>query len=73
MASHDPPLKPRYHGYLEPVFPCREIHTRHCPASFDAVCPGPCARYESEDPTPWLPELPPREEWPEGAYPDDQP
>jgi hypothetical protein len=38
-------------------------------ASFDAVCPGPCARYESEDPAPWLPELPPREEWPEGAYP----
>lgn len=50
-------LKPRYHGYLEPVFPCRELQTRHCPAVFERVCPGPCARYESKDPRPWWPEL----------------
>jgi hypothetical protein len=45
---------------MSPVFPCREMSTRHCPAGYLAECgPNrPCARYESEDPAPWLPELP---------------
>jgi len=42
----------------EPVHPCRVMETRHCPAVYDAVCGDrPCARYESEDETPWYPEI----------------
>lgn len=44
----------KYHGPMEPVHPCREMPTRHCPASYDAVCgERPCARFESTDPEPW--------------------
>lgn len=51
--------EPRYEGPMRPVFPCREMPTRHCPASYGEICGDdrPCARYESEDETPWLPEL----------------
>ena len=50
--------KPRYHGLMEPVFPCREMPTRHCPAVYEGTCgERPCARYESSDEAPWLPEL----------------
>ncbi|MGW4525153.1 hypothetical protein [Amycolatopsis sp. NPDC004378] len=53
------PVRPRFSGPMEPVHPCRQIPTRHCPAVYDDVCGDrPCARFESEDETPWLPELP---------------
>jgi len=42
-----------------PQFPCRVMPTRACPVVFAGVCGDdrPCARFESEDETPWLPEL----------------
>ncbi|MEW2568389.1 hypothetical protein [Streptomyces sp. NPDC047070] len=34
---------------------CRVIETRPCPASYAGPCgERPCARFESDDPTPWL-------------------
>jgi hypothetical protein len=55
----DHPVRPRFSGPMQPVHPCRQIPTRHCPAVYDAECGDrPCARFESEDETPWLPELP---------------
>lgn len=37
-----------------PKYPCRELETRACPKSYGDVCGDrPCARYESEDETPW--------------------
>lgn len=40
------------------VFPCRRMVTRHCPTVYEAECGDrPCARFESDDTTPWLPEL----------------
>lgn len=42
----------------EPEFPCREQETRHCPKIYNDVCGDrPCARFESDDDTPWLPEI----------------
>lgn len=39
-------------------FPCRLIPTRSCPKSYNSVCgERPCARLESEDETPWIPEV----------------
>ncbi|HEX6970231.1 MAG TPA: hypothetical protein VF174_15660 [Micromonosporaceae bacterium] len=55
----DSPVKiePPYHGEFDPVHPCRKAETRHCPAIYDGVCgERPCARFESEDEGPWLPE-----------------
>lgn len=47
-----------FYGNMDPVHPCREMPTRHCPAVYQDVCGiRPCARYESEDETPWIPEL----------------
>lgn len=47
-----------YRAPFEPVFRCREMPTRHCPGVYEGVCgERPCARYESENKTPWLPEL----------------
>ena len=56
-----------YRAPMEPRWPCREMTTRHCPAIYEHVENGvrvggcgddrPCARYESEDETPWLPEI----------------
>lgn len=41
-----------------PEHPCRIMPTRHCPDVYEGVCGDrPCARFESEDETPWLPEL----------------
>lgn len=49
---------PRFYGSMDPVHPCREMPTRHCPAIYQSVCGDrPCARFESEDETPWIPEL----------------
>jgi hypothetical protein len=43
----------------EPDFPCREMPTRACPESYAATCgPRPCARFESDDESPWLESLP---------------
>ncbi len=54
-------LIPRYLAAMVPVYPCRLLPTRHCPASYRGLCGDefdrPCARYESDDETPWLPEL----------------
>lgn len=47
---------PKYIKEFVPEHPCRLIESRHCPAIYDKVCEGLCARYESKDPTPWLPE-----------------
>jgi len=56
-------VRPHYVGPFRPVHPCRRLSTRHCPAVYEAVCGDqPCARYESDDETPWLAELPQREE-----------
>jgi|1185.fasta_scaffold14509_1 hypothetical protein len=53
-------LVPPFRGQFEPEHPCREMVTRHCPAVHEGVCGGrPCARFESEDPTPWWPEIDP--------------
>ncbi|WP_203911186.1 hypothetical protein [Rhizocola hellebori] len=56
----DDALKPTFHGPMDPAYPCRQMPTRHCPAIYQDVCGDdrPCARYESTDETPWLPELP---------------
>lgn len=52
------PCTAPFTGPMQPVHPCREMPTRHCPAVYDAVCGDrPCARYESTDPEPWRPEL----------------
>lgn len=51
-------MEPQYYVRFEPVYPCREMPTRHCPAVYVGVCGDrPCARFESDDETPWLPEL----------------
>lgn len=51
-------LTPKYAAPSQPLHPCRQIHTRHCPAVYDAECGDrPCARFESDDETPWLAEL----------------
>jgi hypothetical protein len=42
-----------YFGYFEPDNPCRIMDTRSCPPA--GTCSGPCARFESDDPTPWIP------------------
>ncbi len=50
-------MRALFYGPMEPVYPCREMPTRHCPAIYDTTCGvRPCARYESEDPYPWVPE-----------------
>lgn len=34
---------------------CRRMETRTCPQAYNGPCGGrPCARFESDDPTPWL-------------------
>jgi hypothetical protein len=50
---------PIYRERFGPVYPCRILPTRHCPAVYGGVCGDdrPCARFQSEDETPWLPEL----------------
>lgn len=43
---------------FEHEFPCRLIPTRHCPKVYKDVCGDrPCARLESDDETPWIPEV----------------
>lgn len=43
-------------GLVEPTYPCRVMPTRRCPPAYEGVCgeDRPCARFESEDETPWL-------------------
>lgn len=45
----------------KPMYPCRQMETRHCPARYSQFYEGcherPCARFESEDPWPWVAEL----------------
>lgn len=51
-------VRPKYHASFVPVYPCKEMPTRHCPVVYDSVCgERPCARYESTDEAPWIPEL----------------
>jgi len=53
-------LTVRMLGPMNPVYPCRILQTRHCPAVYDDTCDAwslPCARYESTDETPWVPEV----------------
>jgi hypothetical protein len=53
-------LEAEYHDYMEPVYPCRVMPTRHCPAVYEATCNDafkPCARFECDDETPWWPEI----------------
>lgn len=51
-------LMPMFYQVYAPVYPCRKIETRHCPARYRSVCgERPCARYESEDPWPWVAEI----------------
>lgn len=44
---------------FQPVHGCRELPTRHCPTSYGEPCGDdrPCARLDSDDPTPWLQEI----------------
>lgn len=39
-------------GVATPVDRCRVLPSRTCPPSYGS-CGGPCARFESDDPTPW--------------------
>lgn len=49
---------PKYYDRFEPVFACRKMESRHCPAVYDSTCDDrPCARFESEDSDPWVPEV----------------
>ncbi|MEU3507921.1 hypothetical protein ABZ733_08315 [Streptomyces longwoodensis] len=42
-----------------PAASCRRMETRACPPSYNGPCGDqPCARFESDDPTPWLAEAP---------------
>jgi hypothetical protein len=51
-------LKPEYIKRYEPKYPCRIMEIRHCPAIYKSICgDSPCARFESEDETPWVPEI----------------
>ena len=51
-------MKIYYYARFEPVHPCREMETRHCPGVYQGVCgERPCARHESDDETPWYAEL----------------
>ncbi|MFD7996864.1 hypothetical protein [Streptomyces mexicanus] len=44
-----------------PLAACRRMETRTCPPTYNGPCgPRPCARFESDDPTPWEP--PPADE-----------
>ncbi|MEU1478927.1 hypothetical protein [Streptomyces sp. NPDC005760] len=48
-------IQPRC-GHAEPdeAAACRHMHTRTCPPSYNGPCgERPCARFESDDPTPW--------------------
>lgn len=39
---------------FEPEHPCRVMETRPCPTDYAGTCGDrPCARFESDDPTPW--------------------
>jgi hypothetical protein len=43
---------------FEPEFPCRLMETRSCPKMYNGVCGDrPCARFESDDEEPWIPEV----------------
>lgn len=50
-----------FRAAFEPVYPCRRMPTRHCPAVYHAVCGSrPCARFEavpSDIKEAWLAEL----------------
>lgn len=60
---HEAEIKPIFDGPMEPRYPCSIMPTRHCPAIYGSVCGDrPCARYESDDEEPWLPEILKREE-----------
>ena len=49
---------PNNRGLIEPDHPCRVMPTRGCPSSYAGECGARlCARYESDDETPWLAEL----------------
>jgi hypothetical protein len=53
-----PPLIPPYYFNMAPVHACHKMPTRHCPAVYQDVCGArPCARFESDSPAPWVPEL----------------
>ncbi len=42
----------------DPEHPCRIMPTRRCPPPYDGVCGDrPCARFESDDLSPWLIDL----------------
>lgn len=58
MVSPERSLRAPFNGPMDPVHACRVLPTRHCPAVYGDVCGArPCARFESEDEAPWLPEL----------------
>lgn len=53
-------ITPQYLGRFDPRPACRVMNTRHCPVVYEATCDDlgkVCARFESEDEGPWLPEL----------------
>jgi hypothetical protein len=51
-------LQAPYSAPMTPVYPCREMETRPCPAVYADVCGDrPCARFESDSGGPWLPEV----------------
>lgn len=44
--------------FAEYAFPCRVMPTRHCPVVFAGVCgTRPCARFDSDDESPWLADI----------------
>jgi hypothetical protein len=40
-------MRPKYYGRFDPVYPCRVLETRHCPAPLNATCKTFCARFEA--------------------------
>jgi hypothetical protein len=56
-------IHPKYIDYFEPVYPCYELETRHCPAILDRVCEeDKCARFKlkmEEAKELWIPEIDP--------------
>lgn len=45
---------------MHPYFACDVLESRHCPAVYGTTCQAfkrSCARYESRDIGPWLPEM----------------
>lgn len=56
FRTHHPEQHPAIEPDRDADHTCRIMETRTCPPTYNGPCGDrPCARFESEDPTPWLP------------------